>query len=120
MKTLSEIEREERAVRDRAEQYQSLLGSAARLRTMVQRLTDQRINTTALEKIYALAGEVPASLVTRGTRFVAGGFIVRDMLITVTSAALADAQRKAGEIDTALAKAKTDLARVEAALAEFK
>lgn len=120
MRTLSEIQRTEDAQRERAEQYEKLLGEQARLRTVIGRLSPKQMNVKALEQIYELAGQVPASLITRGSRLTAGGFVVRDLLIQISANALQDAQRMAQEIDAELAKAKSDLERVEAALAEFK
>jgi hypothetical protein len=120
MKTLSELNREEQARRDRAAEYESLLGSAARLRTTVQRLSDQRLDVSALQQIHALCGDVPSGLVTRGTMFMPGGFSVRDTLMRVAGDAVAAAQQKGADVESALTKAKADLKRVEDALEQFK
>jgi len=62
---------------------------------------------------------VPDGFLTHGRRFWPGGVDVRDMLVVVAGDARADVQRRIDERDAALAKARTALATVEAALKEF-
>jgi hypothetical protein len=66
-----------------------------------------------------MAADVPSTLSTRGSRFVAGGFIVRDLLLAIASDALNDVQARNQKNENALAEAKRKLAEVEAALATF-
>jgi hypothetical protein len=119
METLTEITKAEAERREKAWRYEQLLNEQYRLTRSIQHLEGTAIDTQALEKIQRLAAAVPPNLITRGGRFLAGGFVVRDILASITGDALASVQHKEQARQTALTKARQDLKGVEAALAEF-
>jgi hypothetical protein len=120
MKTLTEITHAEAERRDKAWRFEKLSNEAARLRRSIAQLENQQpANADALERIFELAGQLPRDLTTKGMRFIAGGFIVQEILQAVAGDALGDVRRKQQAVAAALAKAKADLVKVEAALTEF-
>ena len=120
MRTLTEITDKEAAERERAWRFEKLSDEKLRLTKSIARLSAQAPDVTALEKMHALCADLPKGLTTQGSGFVAGGFIVRDMLQSIIVGALGDVQRKASATKAALAKAKTDLIEIEKLLKEFK
>jgi hypothetical protein len=117
--TLSEIDAEQRARRERAQRFESLQNARITLRATIARLETETINVDALAQIVALCDLVPRNLTTRGQRFVSGGFEVRDMLRNIADDALTVARRKDDERNAELRLAQSKLAETEAALAEF-
>jgi hypothetical protein len=118
MQTISEILGPEREARERARQYEVALNHRDRMRSDVERLKNLVANaahdTAALEQMHKLCGQVPAHLITRGSRFVAGGFVGRDFLMVVVGDLLSEATRKADEDKAALDAARRKLAQAEA------
>lgn len=121
MKTLAEIDKAEEAKRERARLYEVALDTQYRAKKMVERLEtlDAQAAVKALTSVQELLVDVPADLTTRGTRFIAGGFLVRELLTSIVGNALADVSAKSEAAKKALAKARKDLAAADAAVKEF-
>jgi hypothetical protein len=119
METLSDIRREEQQRIDRARTFERLTNEAVKLRSAVAEpvtLTDE----DALTKILDLVGAVPASILTRGSGFIHGGYSSRDVIMQAAVDALAESRRRNTERTDAHKKAKARLKVVEAELKAFE
>lgn len=119
MKTATQMRQAQNAEMERAMRFETLTNDRARLANTIMKLSAATVNVTALEQMLALVPDVPAALTNRGTRFVTGGFIVRDLLSGLLTNALEDARRRADDHASTLDKATAELAQVEDALKEF-
>lgn len=119
MKTLTEMENERAAREDKAWRFERLTNAVGDLRRSIAAIEAQHINTEALERIYELCGDVPPGLTTKGNRFIAGGFLVRELLTNIAADALAVVQRKRQAVEAALATDRAKLAQVEVALKDL-
>jgi hypothetical protein len=121
MQTISEILAPEREARERARQYEVALNHRDRMKSDVERLKKlvAAADTTALEQMHKLCGQLPADLETRGGPFIAGGFILRDLLMRIIGDALGDVHRADQAHRSALDAAKRKLAQAEARVKEF-
>jgi hypothetical protein len=117
--TLSSIEEQEGAKRQRAYRYEQLVGEKITLEGTIRVLGKDTRNTDALEKMLALVPEVSADLSTRSGFGYPGGYDVRTMLTSVLSTALNDVQRRCGQRDEQLRQAREKLVKVEQQLTEF-
>lgn len=117
--TLTEIDAATIARRQKALLYEQLTNERQTLGVTIARLTLNRFAVTALRRIQELTAEVPETLVTRSQRFVPGGFNVREVLQTIASDALADAQLRADKNQRQLDAATARLAEVDKELAGF-
>lgn len=123
MMKLSEIDDAEYKKRDKAWRYEKLANEADRLRRSVKHLTGLQKSGAdplkTLEQMQELCGQLPKDLMSTGTRFVAGGFVLRDLLQVIVVGALGDVQRKRQAASVALKTTQQKLVEVEAALKEF-
>lgn len=115
---LSEIDQEEAARREQAHRYEVLTNERDRLRRSIDHLSalGAASDITPLEEMRRLCDAVPAHLTTKGSGFMPGGFNVQTLLRQAISDALADLTRKADAAATAVATARKQLVKVEAAL----
>jgi hypothetical protein len=120
METLTTIEAPEIERRERAWRYERLLDAQLRAQQAVDPLRQSAPSTKALEQILALVDDVPEGLVSRPTRFLPGGFALKQLLRETTAGALADLQRKSHAAQTALVKAEQKLAEVNHSIKEFE
>lgn len=125
MQTLTEIENEEYARRERARVYQTLTGEAERLRGVLAGLHTAALDMSALRQIFDLIALVPKELITSGRSSslaysIPGNLVARDVLMSVAGDAIALAERREQKRQDALADAESRLAEVERALAQFK
>lgn len=119
METLKDIanDRERFAWREeRAWRYERIRDEVVRLRGNVKRFETMLVDLKPLKAMQKLVPDVPEGLQTRGNHFIAGGFNVRDMLQTIIGDALAELTRKQKAAESALTKARADLAAAEATL----
>ena len=123
MQTLSEINREEQARRQRALRYEQLTNKATGLRTVIQRLEaaagSAAVSLDALREINDLIPSLPKDVTTRQVGMIPGGFDVRQLLGALAADALQTLERKEQDRVTQLQQAGADLAKVEEALTEF-
>lgn len=118
---LSEIEKSEAARIERAWRFEQLVNERDRLRNEVKRLDTAAVDLTALRRIHELCGEVPQTILTRGTTTLAwsvpGDMVVRDVVMAIVGGALVGAEQRAQRHAEALATAREKLAETERALA---
>jgi hypothetical protein len=119
MLTLSELEQVEQNKLERAARYERAKNDVYRLTRMIEQLGAKAPSVAVLQQIAALVPQVPEELRTHGSRFVAGGFVLRTMLEDMIGGCLLDAQAKATKVEKAIATTKKDLAAAEKRLAEF-
>jgi hypothetical protein len=116
MKKLSEIDAVEEAKREKAWRFERLSGEVYRHERMITQLEAVTVDLSSLRKIHELAGDIPKEFTTKGSTFIAGGFIARDILMSVAGGVLADAARKQDAVKTSLVKERALLAKAKAAL----
>ena len=120
MKTLTELENEEYATRERASRYEKATDDVYRRRKNITRFEGQIAPLQAalqtLQQMAALAPNVPTDLVFKGTRFLPGGSLLRDMIDSMLRGAIADATVKLKATETALATERQSLAKAQATL----
>lgn len=110
IKTLHEIDEAEAATRERARQYQQLTEERDLLVRAVNKLEPQIVTAKraieALRKIQEISGsaDLPQTLTTRSSLFVAGGYIVRDVLRTTADNAIKDQEIRLADLEDTLAK----------------
>lgn len=117
METATEVAAQEGALRMRRVRYEKLLGDKVRLEGSLVRTDalDYRVGT--LKEMLVLVDAVPPALVTKGGRFVSGGFLVQEMLRVVVMDALVEVQRLDAQRLTDLAQLRSALERIDADIA---
>jgi hypothetical protein len=120
LKTFTELKELDAAARNRAVEYERLLSLQSQLRTTITKLKGQAINVSALQHMQTYVKDVPPELITRGSRLVPGGFLVRDTLTSVIADALDTATRRAREVASELSTATGQLSQVERELKKFE
>jgi hypothetical protein len=126
LETLTEIEEREHRVRERARTYEVLLGEESRWRKEVTRLEERLASAenaagrAALQQIHELTGKIPGDIVTRGGSLaIPAGVMAREVLMLVAGQALGTYDARQQKNADALAQAQAKLAQAETALAKF-
>jgi hypothetical protein len=122
MKTLKEIDDAEMAVRERARLYQQLTEERDTLVRAVDRLAPQIADVAgleALEQIATLAAQIPETVTTRASRFVAGGFNVKEFIASTAANALKDLQIRHADLVSTMEKVKARQVVNQQRLREF-
>lgn len=85
MKTLTELDAAEEAKRERARLYEVALDQQYRAKRNIEKLEtlDAQAAVKSLTAMQTQLEGVPADLTTRGSRFIAGGFLVRELLTSI-------------------------------------
>jgi hypothetical protein len=112
METLDAINQREEAIRERAWQYQQVLGAISNLTATIARLTPQlEVQAKTMEllnEVEKLGAQLPSDIT--GTH----SFIARDQIVGACLAAKRNASQKRERITRELASAKAKLPELEA------
>jgi hypothetical protein len=119
METITELKAQEQQRIARAYRFEALTGEASTLRSKVAGLATATVDVSALKQIIELADAIPASVTTRGSGFIHGGYASRDVIKQAAVDALNHLTRQDAERIDAHKKAKTRLRVVEQELKEF-
>jgi hypothetical protein len=115
----SETVRQAEQQRARAIQYEGLINLRNSSRDKIAKLEGVVFDEKSLTRIIELANGIDRTLLTHSNFASPGGSLVYLELIQIASGAIPDLRAKAEKHQNKLERARQDLARTEAALAEF-
>ncbi len=118
MKTSTEINREQQAADDRQNRYDRAVYQRDQCSKGIEIVNRKlsEIDDKALREMHELAAEVPADLITHGTRFQAGGFDVRELLTGVLANAINDVEARRKQLLDTRGQAERMLSQAQAVL----
>lgn len=116
MELLSQIEARAQAARERAWQREKLLNEATTLERSLTTLRAMPLDVQPLAAMRDALAQIPSGLLTRGGRFLPGGFDVKTLVGDILDGAIADLTIKAAKRDEAVKTAETRLAAIRKAL----
>ena len=121
-KTLTEMDDAAALERETAARYEQLINERDTLVRAVNKLQpqiDDVAGLTALEHIAKLAEQIPIGVQTRGSRFVPGGLLAKDVVASTAANALLDIQVRRADLISTMEQVKARQVRNAERLKEF-